>query len=399
MRIIAIKLVIAFFTIPCYGQEWMDVSTTHLPEIVRNNNNTMDTEFADIDGDGDLDMVMAIEFYKNVILINNGKGYFSDGSDLLPNKEESIDPKPYRYFPYHDSEDVAIADFDKDGLIEILIVTEDDETNEYYEINPQGQFDDLSDRLPGKGVTNGIIAADFDNDGWIDVVLANNGQNFFWSNQEGKLIDTTKDRLPQSKDVTQDLEAGDYDGDGDLDILIGNESENKLLENNGSGIFTDVSKNVFTTGISEETREADFGDVDGDGDLDIYFANVAFFTESQPIQRLLIQEGGKFIDVSDTKLSLMATGGTVDGDFVDIDGDGDLDLLCGNGTLRGTENGFTIALNDGHGKFEDNTDNFIASGIKSLVIDVEVADLNGDGRPDIYLSCFRAPDRLYLSTQ
>lgn len=397
MKLLSPLLIFMSLSVWCSGQEWIDVSTTHLPEIVRSNHNTMDTEFSDIDGDGDLDMVLAIEFFKNVILLNDGKGYFSDGSRLLPNKKDEISPKPYRYYPYHDSEDVAIADFDKDGYIEIIIVTEDDENNEYYEINAQGNFEDRSNQLPGKGVTNGIIAADFDADGWIDLVLANNGQNYYWRNVKGKLTDETNTRLPQIKDVTQDVEAGDFDGDGDLDILVGNESDNKLLENDGSGHFKDVSDQVFSEGISEETREADFGDVDGDGDLDIYFANVSFFKKSSPIQRLLMYDGEKYVDVSASHLSLAETGGSVDCDLLDIDQDGDLDLLCGNGTLRGTKNGFTIALNDGTGHFVDDTENLIASSVESLVIDVEIADLNGDGKPDVYLSCFRSPDKLYLS--
>ena len=373
-----------------------DVSDTHLPPSVLAPLNTMDARVVDLDNDGDLDIVLAIEFLKNVILLNDGSGKFEDGSAMLPDKAATISPAPYRYYPYHDSEDVAVGDFDQDGMIEIIIVTEDDETNEYYEMTHDGSYKDLSSLLPGTGVTNGLTSGDIDGDGWIDLILANNGQNYIWYNHGGKWIDQTLERLPVSEDITQDVELGDYDNDGDLDLLVANEHSNKLLSNDGDGVFTDISDQVFSAGINEETREADFGDVDGDGDLDIYFANVRFFQQAPALQRLLINEDGSFIDQSNTLLQLGYTDGTVDGDLIDIDQDGDLDLISGNGTLRGTNHGLTIALNNGSGKMVDQSDSMIGERISSLVIDVEVADFNGDGIMDIYLCCFRSPDHILI---
>lgn len=354
----------------------------------------MDTKVVDIDNDGDLDLVIAVEFVKNVILINDGTGHFTDGSDLLPNKLETKNPKPYRYYPYHDSEDVTVADFDKDGLIEIIIVTEDDETNEYYEMNASGSFDDISSRLPGTGVSNGLIAHDFNNDGWTDVVVANNGQNFYWKNDNGKLIDAS-DQLPQINDITQDVEAGDYDNDGDLDILVGNERQNRLLRNDGTGKFEDVSRLTLKAGIGEETREADFGDVDGDGDLDIFFANVQLFQKVKPTPRLLINNNGVYDLSNPFQLGFPFSAGSMDADLVDIDNDGDLDLLMGNGNLNGAGPKFTAALNDGKGNFSEFKIPINEDGIL-LIVDVETADFNNDGKVDIYLSCFRAGDRLLL---
>ncbi len=378
-----------------FGQlSFSEVSSTHLPPVAIQPANTMDASVVDLDGDGDLDVVLAIEFLKNVILINDGTGKFEDASHLLPDKETSVSPPPYPYYPYHDSEDVVVEDFDHDGFMEIIVVTEDDKVNEYYEFTQQGVYEDRSEELPGTGVTNGISKADIDGDGWVDLMLANNGQNFLWYNNQGTWIDQTAQRLPQADDITQDVEFGDYDNDGDLDILVANELENKLLQNDGHGIFKDVSEKVFNGGISEETREGDFGDVDGDGDLDIYFANVRFFQSQPPTQRLLINEDGTFVDRSEEQLQLGNTAGSVDGDFYDLDNDGDLDLLSGNGTLLGTAHGFTIALNDGRGNFIDHTLELIEKKVPSLVIDVEVADFNGDGIADVFLSCFREGDRL-----
>lgn len=373
------------------AQSFKEVTATHLPASVKKAYNSMDASIADIDKDGDLDIVLAIEFYKNVILINDGKGSFSDGSGLLPDKMAKAATKPYQYYPYHDSEDVMIEDINKDGLLDILFVTEDDKTNELYIQQPDKTFKDMSDDFPVGNVSNALIKGDFDGDGWVDFIVGNNGQNNYLKNDKGTLVDDTKNRLPVISDVTQDVEVGDYDDDGDLDLLVGNEDDNRLLLNDGKGVFTDITDKVFVDGISEETREADFADIDNDGDLDVYFANVQMFTPKKPIQRLLINEDGKYTDKGAERLKFNNVVGLLDADFFDIDNDGDQDLLLAK------LNGFSIGINNGKGHFEEQTNKFLESPINNaIIVDIEVADFNKDGKPDIYLSCFRSSDRLLL---
>jgi len=373
-----------------YAQTFKEVTLTHLPSSVQSGRNSMDAQVADIDKDGDLDIVIAVEFYKNVILLNDGKGNFKDGSSLLPDKVALLSSKPYSYYPYHDSEDVMIEDINKDGLLDIVFVTEDDQKNELYLQKKDGTFKDDSNQFPVEGVSNGLIKADLDGDGWTDFIVGNNGQNKYLKNNKGTLVDETKKRLPAIKDVTQDVEVGDYDNDGDLDLLVGNEDDNRLLQNNGKGFFKDVTKEVFSSGISEETREADFADIDNDGDLDIYFANIQMFTTKTPTQRLLINENGKYTDQGTTRLNFTNLIGLLDADFFDIDQDGDQDLLLGE------INGLSIGINDGKGNFTEQTSKLLGTVVTSIVVDIEVADFNKDGKPDIYLSCFRGGDKLFF---
>ncbi|NNF34122.1 MAG: VCBS repeat-containing protein [Saprospiraceae bacterium] len=366
-----------------------NVSSTHLPSIVLSSHNSMDAEVVDIDMDGDLDMVIAVEFYKNVILLNDGTGKFEDGSHLIPDKEIKKEVLPYRYYPYHDSEDVAVEDFDHDGDYDIVIVTEDDQKNEHY-VWTGNKYVDKSDEFPVTGVTNGLTAADLNGDGGMDLVLANNGQDEILMNVKGTFIEETSSRYPESDDITQDIEAADVDGDGDLDLIVGNENLSKLLLNHGNGSFSDETTIRFKGVEIRETREVDAADVDGDGDLDLFLSNVLLFQKHEPIQQLLINDGkGFFTDETSSRMNVETETGFVDSDFNDLDMDGDLDLIMGG------FGGLKIMENDGSGHFKDVTLTLVKEEIKSIIIDVEMADFDQDGKNDIYLSVFRGPD-IYL---
>jgi hypothetical protein len=367
-----------------------DVSATHLPGGVLDGL-SMDAAVADIDADGDLDIVVANEFRPNILLLNDGEGRFSDGSAQLPRTE-------------HDSEDVGIADFDGDGDLDIVIVSEDDQTNELYLNDGAGSFTDASERIPVAGTTNGLAVTDLNGDGAPDLLLANNGQDAAVVNDgAGHFRDETEARLPVSPDVTQDVELGDVDGDGDLDLAVGNEGPNGLYINDGSGHFTDESRSrIPLRDTPEETREVDFGDVDGDGDLDLLFANVsAFVAGADPRNRLLINDGrGFFTDETETRLPA-DTDSSFDGDFRDLDGDGDLDIVTGNSDVDLSQRRiapalFRAYLNDGSGHFTEATLQVFGEGILGTGLDLEFGDFDGDGLEDVYLASRGTGDRLLL---
>lgn len=367
-----------------------DVSGTHLPQGVLDGL-SMDAGVADLDADGDLDIVVANEHRPNILLVNDGTGRFTDGSQRLPRTE-------------HDSEDVGIADFDGDGDLDIVIVTEDDRTNELYLNDGAGTFADASDRIPVEGTTNGLVVGDLDGDGAPDLLLANNGQDFLLLNDgSGHFRDATAERLPASEDVTQDMELGDVDGDGDLDLIVANEGPNKLYLNDGAGHFSDASEErIPLRSTPEETREADFGDVDADGDLDILFANVAAFVEgADPRNRLLINDGdGFFSDETEARLP-GDPDSSFDGDFRDVDGDGDLDILTGNSDVdlaqgRIAPSLWRAFLNDGTGHFTEATGAVFGEGVDGTGLDLEWGDFNGDGLEDVFLASRGTADRLLL---
>ena len=365
-----------------------DVTGTHLPSGLLDGL-SMDAGVGDVDGDGDLDIVIANEFNPNILLLNDGAGRFSNGSSRLPAARR-------------DSEDVGVADFDGDEDLDIVIVSEDDRVNELYFNDGSGRFSDEGQRLPVQGTTNGVVVADLTGDGFPEILLANNGQDALLVNDgEGNFTDETAHRLPRSGDVTQDLELGDVDGDGDLDLVAGNEGPNTLYINDGEGRFEEDTARIPLREAAEETREADFGDVDDDGDLDLLFANVsAFVSGADPHNRLLINDGtGHFTDETASRLPSVDIS-SFDGDFADVDGDGDLDIVTANADVdlsvgRIAPSRYRVYLNDGEGVFTEATED-VFGRVVGTGFDLEFADFDGDGRADFYLASRGTADRLLL---
>ena len=356
---------------------YKDVTQTHLPykdlQLL-----SMDAGIADFDGDGDLDILIANEHRPNILLINNGKGKFTNESS------KRIPQVP------HDSEDIGIADFDLDGDLDIVVVSEDDKTNELYLNNGDGTFTDAGDRIPVTGTSNSVVVFDINLDGAPDILIGNNGQNNILMNDgKGNFKDETNERFGVFADVTQDLTLADIDSDGDQDLLIGNEGANRILINTEKGFFKDESSQRLPYRTeAEETREVDLADIDGDGDLDILYGNVEAFVKGALRQnRLLVNNGkGFFTDITATHLP-KDNNRCFGVAFLDIDGDGDADIVTGNtnGARFGGSTPFSVYTNSGKGMFTVDT-RILPKSIAGRGFDIDFADFNGDGIKDLFLS-------------
>jgi len=370
MKKTATFILFNFLALIISAQIYSDVSS-NLPDNGAKGQ-SMDVRAVDIDGDEDLDIILANEFQGNTILTNDGNGNFTNTtSGNLPQ-------------PIHDSEDIAIADFNGDGNLDLVFCSEDDFVHEYYWGDGNGSFTIATFQLPNS-VSNAVITEDFNNDSIPDLLFGNAGQNVILINDgDGAFVNETASRLPSNSNITQDIQLADIDGDGDLDIFVGNEDGNRLLINNGDGVFKDESSSRLPQGLNIETRKVAFGDVDGDEDLDIFLSNVMFIPGRDRQNRLFINDGnGNFSDSTATHLP-SDNDDTLDGIFVDVDMDDDLDIYVANVMLQ-TISSQKVYLNDGFGKFTDGTGTILPDTYYLNALGVIAEDLNGDGLKDLYV--------------
>ena len=209
---------------------------------------TLALEVSDLDGDGDMDVVVGHDRAHNEILVNDGSGNFvarALGSTTLT------------------TDSLAVGDVDGDGLIDIVEGNAGDgefaDGTNYLHMN-QGRYlrtgvePFMSLALPSSdgasAYTNALKVGDVDGDGAGDIIVANKNyaagmetqSNQLLRNRgkgsDGLLIFEAED-LPRGDAATLALGLADVDNDGDLDIVCGNyNGPNTLLKNDGKGVFT-----------------------------------------------------------------------------------------------------------------------------------------------------------------
>ena len=368
-----------------------DVTATHLP--LDEKTHALGVALADVNGDGHLDIFLALEWQPNRLYLNDGAGKFTWAKNTF------VDEK-------HDTEHVYVTDFDGDGLLDVIFVAEDDQTHEYYLGNGDGTFRNVSDRLLAKSEGNALAVGDVNGDGLPDVVIGNTGEkpgNFLWLNNKenpGHFIDYSATGLPQHNDQTQSIKLADLDGDGFLDMVIGNEvPPNRIYFNDGKGNFSERA-GAFTENIPLHTREAIIFDANADGLPDILFANLTSNGgqwERDPRARLFINQGnGVFKDETETRIPEFRFS-TYAANVVDFNRDGHPDIILSAIEIPPFQAMQVQALqNDGSGKFTFVTKDVIPEITVERSWEIAVGDVNGDGIDDLVIGGWGSQVRLLL---
>lgn len=287
---------------------------------------------------------------------------------------------------------VALLDFDGDGRLDVfftngapqpsLVKPSAEWHNRLFRNLGDWKFEDVTGKsgLQGGGYDMGAAAADFDNDGDTDLFVTGvNGNTLYRNEGEGRFLDVTaKSGVAKSP---WSISAGwfDYDGDGDLDLFIVNYVTwnpatepfcgdrqagyrtychpryyeglpNTLYRNNGDGTFTDVSKAAGIAAHTGKGMGVAFGDLDGDGRLDVFVANdttpdVLFRNKSDGTFEEIGMSAGVGLNEDGLALSSMGT------DFRDVNNDGRADIFI---TALANET-FPLFLNLGKSLFREVT--------------------------------------------
>ena len=351
--------------------------------------NSMDVESADVDNDGDLDIIIAGEFRRNLLLFNDGAGVFAeDPARLFPEKNVNDG------FPGEDSEDIVFADFDQDNDLDILFVSEDSLFHELLVNDGNGLFTFIAYDFP-TSTGNAVAVLDLNNDDYPDVIVGNNGQNNVYINNQDLTFTAENNRWPVNSEGTQDLKLIDLDNDGDLDIIEGIDLGSNNILINTDGFFTEENNRLPNTGLTLETRKISLADVNGDGHDDIYVSTVNFTGTAHLQNRLYLNDGnGFFTDATGTHLPVSLQH-TLDAVFLDYDLDNDLDLITTD-FQNPTGLNYHSFENDGNGIFTESTTDVFQSFALSNGISLHSADFNNDSYPDLYFGNFQETDDLLL---
>lgn len=236
----------------------------------------------------------------------------------------------------------------------------------------------------------GVSFVDFDGDGWDDLTYSTDQTQeiiFLKNDGDGTFTKITLLGIDGSRQAKSVMWV-DYDNDGDKDFFTTSVfGQNRFYENTGNMIFTDITTTcgIFTDDLL--TYGASFGDIDNDGDLDLFISNRD--TNAANRNFLYRNDNGTFVDISSGAGIVMVGELSFCSSFFDYDNDGYQDIYVANDKAQMNR----LYKNDGDGTF---TDVSVSSGA-GIIIDAmstTIGDYNNDGWFDVYVTNTQAGNYL-----
>jgi hypothetical protein len=345
----------------------------------------------------------------NKLYKNNGNGTFSEVTKIA-----GLDDR-------HWSMAAGAVDLDNDGYQDLYLLNYG--PNVFYHNNGNGTFSDITASLGLKGPdmlngftkwSIGVSFWDYNLDGRLDAMVGNflafdpayvstqtpgmmphpseyKGQASMLYEQQpdGKFIDVSQDNglsFPDSK--CMGLTVFDYDDDGDMDIFQANDHQMNFLFRNDNGVYKEVG---IASGVAANSQgkptgsmHGTIGDIDGDGLIDIFVADLKYGALYRNLGN------GLFEDITESSgIALPIAGkGSWGASLFDYDNDGDLDIISANGTAEELILQYPLLLeNDGKGHFKDvGKDHGSYFSAKRSGRGLAVLDYDNDGDLDIIVS-------------
>ena len=240
--------------------------------------------------------------------------------------------------------------------------------------------------------TNKVEIADLNEDGRPDLLFANGGdysspgrpepnQVFFNGGPGARFVEATEQVLGSTPDLARVIKARDLNNDGHPDIVVGTtyQTQSRLFLGSGKGQFAEVTRSHLPQ-VPLSVGDLEAGDVDADGDLDLVLADWGpgnNMTNDGGVTQLWINDGtGRFADETAARLPPIKVRFSWDLELADVDNDGDLDVLVSCKRCPGS----LLFRNDGGGRF---TDDSRALPLYTNNYEFEAMDLDGDGFLDL----------------
>ena len=295
--------------------------------------------------------------------------------------------------------------------------------NRLYRNDGAGHFVDVTEAsgVGHRGYGVGVCVGDYDNDGWLDIYVTNFGPNVLYRNNgDGTFTDTTAAAGVEVPAWSAGCAFADVDADGDLDLYVANYVnfsvethtpcrvngilvycsprayhgvKDVFFRNNGDGTFTEATREAGFGTFAARGLGVTFGDVDNDGDAELYVANDA------DANFLYVNDGnGKFQEQSQLAGVALSEHGLVENGmgvaFGDYDNDARLDL----GVTNFQHQTNTLYHNDGDGFFTDRTDasRTATVSLPYLAWGVNFFDFDQDGFQDIFVANGHIHDNVTL---
>ncbi len=337
----------------------------------------------DIDADGDQDIYFGSQKsdgdYAYYLLVND-LGMFKESADAA-----GLDHSGTERFS-------TFADYDNDGYLDLLVLQEKEML--LYKNEREGKFDEVTDdAFEEVEETDGHMAlyVDADHEGDLDLFIGSQNDKLLRNNADGTFIDATSQMgFGQNSSFTKDVGLGDFDDDGDVDLFVVREDgKNKLYSNMRQGKFVDIIAETGIQSMSSSGAVA-IGDYNNDGYLDLFLTSLdgSAYRLYKNKSDGTFEEDKASLGVFDT---LKSTKGH-DATFMDFDNDGHLDILVLGEALTIGGKGMFLFHNDGWGNFKDESRLLPQEFLGGT--QVVVADYNEDGDQDLYLTDLKGKLRL-----